>query len=164
MANPNSPFGFQIMKTEGKENRITPYNKTAAQIYEGDALTMVAAGQVQVAVPGDVICGVAAESAKPTALTIAVYDDPNAEFMVQTSGVFALADVGQNADIAAGAVPNVALSRSGQQIDTASQDVTATLQFKILSIVQRLQNAVGANALITVKPNNHLKSNGVAGI
>lgn len=164
MPNPNMPFGFEPIKTDGKENKVSYYEKEASAIYRGDALHMTATGKVQVAAAGEVICGIAAES-KSAASTdkIAVYDDPDQEFMVQMSGVFAQTDVGLNADIVANA-PDTVLSHSKHELDTTTEAVTAALQFKILGLMPRGVNAMGANAIAVVKPNNHLKSAGVAGI
>lgn len=163
MANPNNPFGFQILKTEGKENRVTEYLKSAVALYAGDAVKMTAAGVVAVAAAGDIIIGVVAEYAAAAAAKVAVYDDPEAIFKVQMSGVFAAADVGLNANIIATA-GDASLLRSKQSLDTATQDVTATLQFKIVGLLNQGENAVGAQAIVRVKPNSHFFKAGTAGI
>lgn len=162
MPNPNAPFGFEPIKTDGKENKVNIYQKTAAAILRGDSVTMTATGQIRSSVPGEQICGVAAESAKATDATVAVYDDPAQEFMVQAD-TFSQTDVGQNADIVATAGDTV-LSHSKHSIDESTHAATATLQFKILGLMPRGTNALGAFAVIVVKPNNHMKSSGVTGI
>jgi len=164
MANPNVPFGFEPIKTDGKENKVGYYEKEASAIYRGDALHMTANGKVQVAAAGEVICGVAAESKSASDTSaIAVYDDADQEFMVQSSGVFAQTNVGNNADIVANAA-DTTLSHSKHSIDISTSAVTATLQFKMLGLKSRGENAMGNYAIIVVKPNNHIKSAGVAGI
>jgi hypothetical protein len=163
MANPDMPFGFEVIKSDGKENKLGYYEKEASAIYRGDALTMTANGKVQVAAAGEVICGIASESKSASDTSIGVFDDPDQEFMVQYNGVFAQSVVGQNADIVA-SVADTVLSHSKHEIDAATINVTSTLQFKILALHSRGSNAMGQDAIIRVKPNNHLKSAGVAGI
>lgn len=162
MANPNAPFGFEPTKTDGKENKVNIYQKTAAAILRGDSVTMTNTGQIRSSVPGEQICGVAAESANAAATTVAVYDDPNMEFMVQID-TFSQTDVPLNADIVATAGDTV-LSHSKHSIDHSTAAVTSTLQYKILGLMSRGTNAAGAFAIIVVKPNNHMKSAGVTGI
>lgn len=164
MANPNAPFGFEPIKTDGKENSVVYYQKTSASIYRGDSVTMTATGQIRSSVAGEQICGVAAESnvAGVAAQTIAVYGDPSQEFMVQVD-TFSQTDVPLNADIVATAA-NTTLSFSKHSINQATAAVTVTLQYKILGLVSRGENATGAFAIIKVKPNNHMKAAGSVAI
>jgi hypothetical protein len=163
MANSNNPFGFEPIKSDGKENKVHMYKKAASAIYRGDVLTLTAAGVVQVAAAGQVVCGIAAESKAAADSDIAVYDDPSQEFMVQCSLDFQQTNVGNNADIVANAADSV-LSHSKHSIDSASFAVTSTLQFKMLEIHSRGENAAGNYCIVRVKPNNHIKQAGVAGI
>lgn len=163
MPNPNSPFGFQIMKSDGKENRVTVYRKTAVALYAGDVVKLTNTGQVAVAAAGDVMVGVCAEYQPASASEIAVHDDPNALFMAQCDGDFQLVDIGQNANITATAA-DTSILRSKHDIDIASFGVEAEKQFKILGLVSRLENAVGSYAIVKVKPNHHFFASGVAGI
>lgn len=162
MANPNAPFGFEPIKSDGKENKVSYFEKTAAAILRGDSVSMTATGQIRSSVAGEQACGIAAESATAAATSIAVYDDPSQEFMVQAD-TFSQTDVGLNADIVATAGDTV-LSHSKHSINQATAAVTATLQYKILGLMSRGSNATGAFAIIKVKPNNHMKSSGVTGI
>lgn len=163
MANANAPFGFQIVKSDGKENRITQYGKTAVALYAGDVVKMTNTGQVAVAAAGDVIIGVCAEYAAAAATTCAVYDDPDARFMAQADADFQLTDVGQNANITATAA-DTSLLRSKHDLDVSSFNTTNTLQFKLLGLTSRGENAYGSYAIVTVKPNSHFFASGVTGI
>lgn len=164
MANPNAPFGFQPLKTEGKENRVTVYQKgTSAALYPGDVVKLGSDGKVVVAAAGDAMIGVAADYAATATATIGVYDDPEAKYMVQCDGDFQLADVGQNANITATAA-DTSLLRSKHDIDIASFGTQAEKQFKLLGLVSRGENAVGSYAIVKVKPNHHFFASGVAGI
>lgn len=165
MPNPNNPFGFVGLKSGGSENRVEYFKKTAGvEIFKNQPLMLIAAGTVSPATAGVQILGISQEyKASASTDDIAVVVDPNAEFEVQTSGVFAAADVGLNADLVAAAGDSV-LKQSNDQIDTATQAVTSTLQFKILGLVNRGENAVGANAIIRVKMNNCVYGAGTVGI
>jgi hypothetical protein len=103
--------------------------------------------------------GVAAEYRVSADTEISVYDDPHTEFVAQVSGSFAAADVGQNADVLA-TTGDTALKSSKQQIESVSMGTTATLQFKILGLLVKGDNAVGTNAIVRVKPNNHILKGG----
>lgn len=163
MANTQSPFGFQVFQSDGKQNRVREYAKAAGIIYAGDAVKMTSAGDVTVAAAGDVILGVSAEYKASADTTIAVLDDPDATFIGQVDASFALTDVGQNANITANA-GDASLKRSTQDIDVASFGGSASLQFKILELLDRPGNEVGSFAIIVVKPNNHFYANGVTGV
>lgn len=163
MPNPNAPFGFQILKSDGKENRVTEYAKSNAAIYAGDVVALNSSGQVAVAAAGGVVLGVAAEYKAASDTTIAVYDDPNAIFMAQCDADFQLTDVGQNANITATSA-DTSLKRSKHDIDIASLGTQGEKQFKILGLLDRGENAVGSYAIVKVKPNHHFFASGVAGI
>lgn len=163
MANANAPFGFQPILTEGKQNRVTVYAKTAVALFAGDVVKMTSTGQVAVCAAGDVLIGSVAESATAAATTVAVYDDPFMEFMAQSDGDFQLTDVGQNANMVATAGDST-LNRSKHSIGFSSFGTTNTLQFKLLGLVSRGSNAVGSYAIIKVKPNSHFFSSGVTGV
>lgn len=165
MANPNKPFGFQVLNTEGKEARVRYYAKTAsAVIYPGDVLKMVAAGTVEPAAAGDVMIGVAMiYSAAADTSKVAVVDDADAVFAVQMSGTYADADAGLNANIVA-TTGDTVLKLSKMALNTTGADVTATLQFKILGLLEKGENAVGNYAIVRVKPNHHAFHADVAGI
>lgn len=84
-----------------------------------------------------------------------VVDDPNVVFEVQeVSGGTALtvADIGLNADGVAGANNGFI---SGWELNNATEAATATLNCKILGLVQRADNEVGEHAKWLVLINNH---------
>lgn len=164
MANTNAPFGFQPLKTEGKENRVTEYFKgTAAALYPGDVVKLGSDGKVVVATAGDVMIGVVADYKAAADTKVGVYDDPEQKFMAQCDADFQLTDAGQNANITATAA-DTTLKRSKHDIDQASFATTNSLQFKVLGLVSRGENAVGSYAIVKVKPNHHFFASGVAGI
>lgn len=73
---------------------------------------------------------------------------------------FATADVGQNADLSTVA-GSTTTGTSAAALDMATKNTTATLQWKIMSPVQRVDNdATGNNTKVLVKINNHQLSSG----
>lgn len=172
MANTNDPRGFLPYTNGGKAIRTANYAKTAsAVVYEGDLVKRVAAGTVETAGAGITagIVGVAARTSLASDTTVDVYDDPKAVYLCQTDGTtaYAVADNGQNADIAAG-TPDTSLNRSGQLIDMATKNTTATLPFKILGLapqgINGAENGAGVNATILVVLNNSEQGAGATGV
>lgn len=160
MANTNKPYGLRLMKTEGKEFRVRRYPKTAAAIYEGDAVMQDATGAVKVATAAVALMGVAAEYRAASAADIAIIDDPEATFSIQASANLAAADILLNADIVANAADSTLL-QSKHALDSESLDTTATLQLKVLGFVQDIENsAAGSYARVEVKINNHIQKGG----
>lgn len=101
-----------------------------------------------------------------TAYYVLVHDDPDAIFEIQedsVGGALAAVDVGLNADfiLAAGSTYT---RRSGAMLDTSTKATTAGLPLKIVGLVLRPDNAIGANAKVLVKINNHTEANASAGI
>lgn len=172
MANANAPRGFVPYKIEAKTYRTREYDKTAsAEIFKGDLLKRVADGTVERYEAGDAepIVGVAANySAATNTNKIAVYDDPEAEYVVETAGTFELVDRGFNCDIAAAAPGDADLGNSRQAADMATKAATVTLPLKILELANAIneqENEAGsANADIVVKINRHERAAGTAGI
>jgi hypothetical protein len=167
MANTDNPFGLIPFKTEGKEHRVRYWKKTAAStIYRGDVLTLAAAGTAGVAAAGNPVLGVAAEhkAANESTGLIAVYDDPDAEFICQIDGAWSDPDdIGQCYNILANA-GDATRKQSNHELDYSTGDVTATLQFKVLGLLARGTNAAGSNAIVRVKPQSHFLGDKPAGI
>jgi len=95
---------------------------------------------------------------------VLVCDDPDTVFEVQEIGTgtpLAVADIGLNTNLVVG-TNNGFLS--GWMLDNATEAVGATLQCKILGLVQRVDNELGAYAKWLVKINNHELAGGVAGV
>jgi hypothetical protein len=96
-------------------------------------------------------------------ITADVLDDPNQMFLIQNDGTSTAADYGKNADIVVG-TGSTTTGVSANELDTSSIATTAALNLKIIGLWDVPNNAVGANAVVVVKINEHLYgSAGVAG-
>ena len=92
-----------------------------------------------------------------------VMDDPNQLFIIQNDGTSAAANYGKNADVVMG-TGSTTTGVSAMVLDTSSIANTAALNVKIVGLWDVPNNAVGANAVVVVKINEHLYgSAGVAG-
>ena len=92
-----------------------------------------------------------------------VLDDPNQLFIIQNDGTSAAANYGKNADVVMG-TGSTTTGVSGMELDTSTIAKTAALNVKIVGLWDVPNNAVGANAVVVVKINEHLYgSAGVAG-
>jgi hypothetical protein len=100
--------------------------------------------------------------------TIAVVaDNPNQHFEIQeeTAGTpLAATSVGLNANVVFAESGSTVTGISGVELDTTTPASGATLQLKILRLVDRVDNAIGQHAKWEVKINNHTDANAVAGI
>lgn len=81
--------------------------------------------------------------------------DPWTVYEVQEDGTIVVGDYGKNADLVAGA-GDTTTGRSGYELDSSSVNTTSTLSVKILGLVQREDNAVGANSKLEVIINDHI--------
>ena len=96
-------------------------------------------------------------------ITADVLDDPNQMFLIQNDGTSAATNYGLNADIVIG-TGSTTTGVSANELDTSSIATTAALNLKIIGLWDVPNNAVGANAVVVVKINEHLYgSAGVAG-
>ena len=96
-------------------------------------------------------------------ITADVLDDPNQMFLIQNDGTSAATDYGKNADIVIG-TGSTTTGVSANELDTSSIATTAALNLKVIGLWDVPNNAVGANAVVVVKINEHLYgSAGVAG-
>lgn len=82
-----------------------------------------------------------------------VYDDPYTVFKVQSAGTIAQTNVGNCADLVAGA-GSTSTGQSGFESSGTMAAGTATV--KILGLYETPDNAMGANAIIEVLINEHL--------
>lgn len=101
---------------------------------------------------GIVALGYRAASTEAWAL---VCDEPDMLYEIQedsTGGALAAADIGLNADLAAGTGSAVS-KKSGFVLDTSTKATTATLQLRIVGLTDRADNEVGANAKVLVRLN-----------
>jgi hypothetical protein len=95
---------------------------------------------------------------------VMVADDPNILFEIQEGGAGAAltkADLGNNFNLKSGTNSGYL---SGWVLDNATAATTATLQLKLLGLVQSRDNAFGTYAKWLVKINNHTFGAGVAGL
>jgi len=92
-----------------------------------------------------------------------VLDDPSQMFIIQNDGTSAATNYGLNADIVVG-TGNTTTGLSAIELDTSTIATTAALNLKIIGLWDVPNNAVGANAVVVVKINEHsYGSAGVAG-
>jgi len=101
-----------------------------------------------------------------TAAIVMVADAPNLIFEVQEDSVganFAETDVGLNVDILAALAGDTVTGISKQELDSSVTAVTTTAGFRLMRLVPRPSNAVGANARWEVLPIEHM-SNSRTGI
>lgn len=83
-----------------------------------------------------------------TARYVMVADDPDLVFEIQedsVGGALAATNVGQNADLIAGA-GSTATGQSGWQLDSSTANTTNTLQLRIVELTNREDNEIGVNA------------------
>ncbi len=92
-----------------------------------------------------------------------VLDDPSQMFIIQNDGTSAATNYGLNADVVVG-TGNTTTGLSAIELDTSTIATTAALNLKIIGLWDVPNNAVGANAVVVVKINEHsYGSAGVAG-
>ena len=82
-----------------------------------------------------------------------VYDDPYTVFKVQSAGTPAQTNIGNCADVVAGA-GSTTTGQSGFEISGTMSNGTASL--KILGLYEAPDNAFGTNAIMEVLINEHL--------
>ena len=128
----------------------------AGAIYPGDFVSQEAGGRCASASASAALCGVALSYASGAGEKVIVADDPNQLFEVQAdeSDVDAQTDIGLNYDILATA-GNSTYKCSRMELDSSTQNTTATLPLKLLRIQPRIDNALGGQVKCVVKINNH---------
>ena len=145
--------------------RVRPYVANSA-VYPGDLVKQNAAGTVEQAAASNACIGVALTYAAAAA-EVLVADHPDQEFVMQvdTADVDAQTDFGLNYNITVAAA-NTTYRRSGMEIDGTSGATTATLPIKMIRLLPAVDNALGANAKVICKINNHQlgQSTGTAGV
>jgi hypothetical protein len=172
MANRDAPRGFQVVGhlTGGMQNRFNRHHIAdglAANLARGDAcipvntsknitrpgsgsvrLLGVFDGAIYTASNGDITytprwaSGTAIKTG--TVVDAFVYDDPKTIFEVQYDGTLAAADIGALADVVLG-TSDAATGTSRDQVDGVSG-----ANCKILDIVDRPDNELGANAKVLI--------------
>lgn len=180
MANSDTPFGFKLVgHTSGSpmNARLTRYSIPASDgtaVFIGDAVKSTGSADT-VGVPaviqaaaGNTIRGVVVafeplltnlETKHRLASTLRyalVCDDPEAIYEVQEDSVgnnLAATDVGDNFEIIVAAGSTVS-GLSGMELDSSTA-AGATAQLRVLGLVQRADNEIGANAKWLVRINEH---------
>lgn len=92
-----------------------------------------------------------------TAMYVLVNDDPNTVYMIQEdsdSATLAVTDIGLNANFIIG-TGNTTTGVSAVELDSNTAATTATLDCRILGLLKRPDNEIGANAIWLVKLINH---------
>lgn len=151
MANKDQVKGFE---PSGKVLSANVY-QAGGTIYQGDLVKFSSGGQVVQAAASDACCGVAL-SYSTSGNDVLVADDPNQLFIGQCDDatIDAQTDINLNYDFVVAAA-NTTYRTSGMEVDSSTQAATATLPLKVLKIVPRADNALGANVDVICKINNH---------
>jgi hypothetical protein len=184
MPNVDAAFGFvPIRHMSGnapRTNKYTIASELAENIFKGDLVIVIAAGTLtpHTATETNNIgvfdgCSYTASDGSyvyseywPTGTTATniiayVYDDPYTVFKVQSAGTTAQTNIGNCADVVAGAGSTIT-GQSGFEISGTMAAGIATC--KILALHETPDNAFGANAVMEVTINEHLLGTNVAGI
>lgn len=96
-----------------------------------------------------------------------VNEDPRTEFEIQADGAITAAQVGLNANLIYTNAGDTDTGQSGAELDsgtTTAPATTAGLQLRILSVIPRTDNDVGAQAKCLVRINQHTEAPGGAGV
>jgi hypothetical protein len=176
MANVDAAFGFVPLRHMSgyapRANKYTITSGLAENIFTGDAVILAADGTIQPAAATEVNiigvfggCSYTASDGSyvyseywPTG-TVAtdiiayVYDDPYIVFKAQSAGTPAQTNIGNCADIVAGA-GSTTTGTSGFEISGTM--AAGTAQTKIVAIYDAPENSFGANAVMEVLINEHL--------
>ena len=177
MANVDAAFGLAPVRHlsgngYSRANVYTIASGLAENIFTGDAVILIADGVLTPHTATEVnnigvFAGVSYTASDgsyvysqywPTGTTATnikayVYDDPYTVFKVQSAGTIAQTNVGNCADLVAGA-GSTATGQSGFESSGTMAAGTATV--KILGLYDTPDNAFGANAIIEVLINEHL--------
>lgn len=180
MANADSAFGFRPVGANGGgyRGRVTEYYVPASDgtaLFTGDPVIIAGSGDaagvpsITRATAGSagrvtgVVVGFRPSATirangyrvASTAEYVLVADDPQLTCECQddsVGGALAVTDIGLNADMIA-AAGSTANKLSGFMLDTSTKATTATLQLRILGIVQRADVEIGATTKVLVRFN-----------
>lgn len=156
MANADTPNGLLPV---GPVLRIQQYEAGSA-IYPGDPVALASDGQIDRSA-GPALIGVALSYASAAGVKVLVADHPDQMFEIQSddSSIDAQTDMFQNYDIALGSA-DTTYKKSQAELDGDTNSATATVALKLLRIMPRVNNALGANVKCVVKLNNHQLAGG----
>lgn len=183
MANVNAPFGFRPCKhlSGAPWNGLTkmyyiPGTDTTSVFIgdivkiAGNADSSTGVATVTVATAGDTLSILGAVvgfdpalgvtpnlniSYRPasTAMYTYVVVDPTVVYEVQASGTISATDIGLNISLTAGGGGSTTNGVSSFAVDSTTKATTNTLQFHLLNLARRPNNAFGASAIVEVSPN-----------
>lgn len=171
MANTNAPYGFRQYQGTGsaptyEQVVMTIASNNTTDIFFGDPVVPLNTGYITQATSNSVQiagifvgCKYLSVSQKRTVWsnywpgsdnngTVEAYvvNDPNAKFVAQTDATgAAFGDINSNVGFAIGS-GNTATGISGAYIDMSTKDVTSTLPFRIISLVQNPPGSAGTEA------------------
>lgn len=164
---------------------------TATAIFQGDTVTFGVSGGVSTGfivkhTPGDpnilgvfLGCSYTDPTSKkpvwrnyyPGSITASdivafVVDDPNAQFLVQASGVAGVTAIGQNANLVQTVAGNTTTGVSGLELDTGSLAAASALNVKVVGVTTDPSNSdlTAAYADLIVIINEHLYRGPTAGV
>jgi hypothetical protein len=183
MANADAAFGFvptrHMSGNAPRTNKYTCASELAENIFKGDLCIIIATGLITPHTATEVNnigvfdgCSYTASDGSyvyseywPTGTTatdiiLYIYDDPYTVFKVQSAGTTAQTNIGNCADVVAGAGSTIT-GQSGFEISGTMAAGTATC--KIMALFDAPENTFGANAVMEVLINEHILKDG-AGI
>jgi hypothetical protein len=183
MANADAAFGFvptrHMSGNAPRTNKYTCASELAENIFKGDLCIIIATGLITPHTATEVNnigvfdgCSYTASDGSyvyseywPTGTTatdiiLYIYDDPYTVFKVQSAGTTAQTNIGNCADVVAGAGSTIT-GQSGFEISGTMAAGTATC--KIMALYDAPENTFGANAVMEVLINEHILKDG-AGI
>lgn len=172
MANRDAPKGFRpVACTIGggviQCRRYKVDSSESSAIYPGDMLTREADGNLSRTItPGTTpLIGVSAfySPASTEMLNAPVFDQPGLQFVGQADGSLAEADMGLNANFIKG-TGNATLKQSRDEINSATEADTATLDLRLIQKFDAPNNDWGAYVQLEVLINKHLLHPRVDGI
>lgn len=162
MANTNAPFGFMPMGNRGGSSAFHVTTRKiksdySTAIYKGDPVEVLSTGYIARGAAGEtghltlgIFLGCKYLSTafgymkwspyypgSDAAADVEAFicDDPNAMFLVQSSGTaITMADLGQNIDYTLG-TGSTRTGLSGASVDQSTLNTTATLPFRVVDIV-----------------------------
>lgn len=139
--------------------RIQPYTASGT-VNEGDPVKFVSDGTVVIATAGDACVGICLSYGVATD-TVLVADHPDQLFVAQSDSadIDAATDMNLNYNFTF-ASPNTTYRRSGVEIDGDTGATNSNKQAKVLRLMPRADNALGANAVCIFKLNNHQLAGG----
>ena len=183
MANADAAFGFvptrHMSGNAPRTNKYTCASGLAENIFKGDLCIIIATGLITPHTATEVNnigvfdgCSYTASDGSyvyseywPTGTTatdiiLYIYDDPYTVFKIQSAGTTAQTNIGNCADVVAGAGSTIT-GQSGFEISGTMAAGTATC--KIMALYDAPENTFGANAVMEVLINEHILKDG-AGI